>query len=68
MRIGCDGEGSFNNQHNISVFFAGIGKTGASGKMVSGAMVQKTGRAARADRGGILRRHPLRLRDGYSRD
>ena len=51
MITGCDGEGSFDRQHLISVSIAGsIGETGASGKMVSAAMVQ---RAGRADRGGL---------------
>ncbi len=50
MIIGCDGEGCFNTQHNISISSVAVGETGASGKMVSGAMVSGAGRA---DRGGL---------------
>jgi len=38
---------------SVNVALATAGFTGASGKMVSGALVQKTGRAGRAGRGGF---------------
>jgi hypothetical protein len=50
MRIGCNGEGGFNNLHDIYLSAVTFGETGASGKMVPGAMVQGAGRA---DRGGL---------------
>jgi hypothetical protein len=37
-------EDSFNIYHNISISIAAVGETGASGEMVSGAMVQGAGR------------------------
>jgi hypothetical protein len=39
MRIGCNGEGSFNNHHIIYVAIAAVGQTRASGKMVSRKMM-----------------------------
>jgi hypothetical protein len=47
---------SISKKHLYISFFisiAGISKAGMSGKMVSGALVQKTGREGRAGRGGL---------------
>ena len=52
-----DGEGSFNSHHNIYISIDVVGETRASGKMVSGAMVQGAGRA---DRSGIAGHNLLR--------
>jgi hypothetical protein len=56
MITGWNDEGSFNYQHNVYISIAGICETGASGKMVSGAVVPGAGWA---DRGGLARRYPL---------
>jgi hypothetical protein len=53
VRIGCDGEGWFYYYHFIYVSIAGVGEAGASGKMVSGAVVPGAGWADR----GCLARH-----------
>ena len=58
-------EDSFNIYHNISISIAAVGETGASGEMVSGAMVQGAGRTDRSD---LARQNAVRLRDGYPRD
>ena len=65
MRNGCDSEGSHNTHSNFSISIAAVGETGASGKMISGAMVQG---ARRAGRGGLARQNALRLCDRYTRD
>ena len=56
MRIGCDGAGWLYNHHIIYVAIAGVGEAGASGKMVSGAVVPIAGRAGR---GGVARQNTL---------
>jgi hypothetical protein len=48
MIIGCDFEGRVGNQHNISVSIIFVCESEASGKMVSGAMVQGAGRSGRS--------------------
>jgi hypothetical protein len=50
MRIGDNSEACFNSHHDISVSIAGISETGASGKMISEAMVKGAGRT---DRSGL---------------
>jgi len=55
-------EGSHNTHGNFSVSISFVGKTGACGKVVSGAMVQGAGRT---DRSGLARQNALRLRYGY---
>jgi hypothetical protein len=47
----CNCEDSFNISHNFSISITAVGETGASGKMVSKAMVRGT---RRTDRSGLI--------------
>ena len=65
MKIGINGEGSFNIYNFFDFPTSAVGQTGAIGKMVPGKVV----RSAKGKGGsGIAGRHPLRLCYGYSRD